>query len=132
VGFGGSVSDMTRERAMKALGEFLRPEFMNRVDEVICFNQLTEEDFRAIARIMLGEVRDVLQERSIAFRWDESVADMLVHEAYSVTYGARELRRVIQKKIEDPLAEEMVRARDTVIQEIFVSAAEDGLKIDLA
>ena len=132
MGFGGSVSDMTRERAMKALGEFLRPEFMNRVDEVICFNQLTEEDFRAIARIMLGEVRDVLQERSIAFRWDESVVDMLVHEAYSVTYGARELRRVIQKKIEDPLAEEMVRARDAAIREILVTAEEGRLKIDLA
>jgi ATP-dependent Clp protease ATP-binding subunit ClpA len=132
VGFGGSVSDMTRERAMKALSEFLRPEFMNRVDEVICFNQLTEEDFRAIAAIMLGEVRGVLQERSIAFRWNDSVVDMLVREAYSVTYGARELRRVIQKKIEDPLAEEMVRARDTAIRDIFVTAEGDHLKIDLA
>ncbi len=131
VGFGGSVSDMTRERAMKALGEFLRPEFMNRVDEVICFNQLTEEDFRRIAAIMLGEVRDLLQERSIFFRWDESVVDMLVREAYSVTYGARELRRAIQKRIEDPLAEEMIRARDTAIRSIFVTAEEDGLKIDL-
>ena len=131
VGFGGSVSDMSRERAMKALGEFLRPEFLNRVDEVICFNQLTEENFRGIAAIMLGEVRDVLQERSIDLSWDESVIDMLVHEAYSITYGARELRRVIQKKIEDPLAEKMVQARDSAIRCVRITADGEGLKIGL-
>ena len=131
VGFGGSVSDMSRERAMKALGEFLRPEFLNRVDEVICFNQLTEENFRGIAAIMLGEVRDVLQERSIDLSWDESVIDMLVHEAYSITYGARELRRVIQKKIEDPLAEKMVQARDSAIRCVRLTTDGEGLKISL-
>ena len=71
------------------------------------------------------------EEAPIFFRWDESVVDMLVREAYSVTYGARELRRAIQKRIEDPLAEEMIRARDTAIRSIFVTAEEDGLKIDL-
>ena len=132
VGFGGSVSDMSRERAMKALGEFLRPEFLNRVDEVICFNQLSEEDFRGIAEIMLGEVGAVLSERNISFSWDDSLVDFLVKEAYSVTYGARELRRIIQKKIEDPLAEEMVKPREDSIRSIAVSASEDGpvIRID--
>ena len=129
VGFGGTVSDMGRERAMKALAEFLRPEFLNRVDEVICFNQLSEDDFRGIARIMLGEVGAVLSERGISFSWDDSLVEMLVKEAYSITYGARELRRIIQKKIEDPLAEEMVKPRESSIRTITISAPGDELTI---
>ena len=104
VGFGGSLSDMSKERAMKALNEFLRPEFINRVDEVVCFNQLTEENFRAIAALMLGELRDVMREKGVELSWDESLIDYLVKEAYSVTYGARNLRRTIQKKVEDEIA----------------------------
>ena len=75
VGFGGSLSDMSKERAMKALNEFLRPEFINRVDEVVCFNQLTEENFRAIAALMLGELRDVMREKGVELSWDESLID---------------------------------------------------------
>lgn len=131
VGFGGSVSDMGRDRAMKALGEFLRPEFLNRVDEIICFNQLSEDDFRGIARIMLNEVGMVLAERNISFTWDESLVEMLVKEAYSITYGARELRRIIQKKIEDPLAEEMVKPRDGSIRSIKVSAVNGELSVKI-
>ena len=131
VGFGGTVSDMGRERAMKALGEFLRPEFLNRVDEVICFNQLSEENFRGIAKIMLGEVGAVLAERNISFSWDESVVDMLVKEAYSITYGARELRRIIQKKIEDPLAEEMVKPREGGVGTIAVSVTDGELSVSI-
>ena len=131
VGFGGSVSDMGREKAMKALGEFLRPEFLNRVDEIICFNQLSEDDFRGIAKIMLGEVGAVLSERNIAFSWDDSLVDMLVKEAYSITYGARELRRIIQKKIEDPLAEEMVKPREGGIRSIEISVVNGELVIKI-
>ena len=78
VGFGGTVSDMSRERALKALGEFLRPEFLNRVDEVICFNSLTEENFADIAVLMLNEVRDVMKTRDLVLSWDESVPAWLV------------------------------------------------------
>ena len=131
VGFGGSVSDMGRDRAMKALGEFLRPEFLNRVDEIICFNQLSEDDFRGIAKIMLGEVGAVLSERNIAFSWDDSLVDMLIKEAYSITYGARELRRIIQKKIEDPLAEEMVKPREGGIRSIEISVVNGELVIKI-
>ena len=77
VGFGGSLSDMTRERTMKALNEFLRPEFINRVDEVVCFNQLSEANFRDIAALMLTELRDVMTEKNIALTWDGSVVDHL-------------------------------------------------------
>ena len=93
VGFGKSLSEQTQEKAVKALSEFLRPEFINRVDEVISFNKLTEENFRAIAGIMLTDLRQALSERGIDFTWDESVIDALVKKSYSVTYGARNLRR---------------------------------------
>ena len=131
VGFGGSLSDMTRERAMKALGEFLRPEFINRVDEVVCFNQLSEENFRAIAELMLGEVREVLAQRGVALSWDDSLLDYLVKEAYSVTYGARNLRRLIQKKIEDVLAQRMIERRGEGTREIALSAPEGRIAIDM-
>ena len=131
VGFGGSLSDMTRERAMKALGEFLRPEFINRVDEVVCFNQLSEESFRAIAELMLGEVREVLAQRGVALSWDDSLLDYLVKEAYSVTYGARNLRRLIQKQIEDVLAQRMIERRGEGTREIALSAPEGRIAIDM-
>ncbi len=122
VGFGGSLSDMSKERAMKALNEFLRPEFLNRVDEVVCFNQLTEQNFRDIAALMLGELRDVMAEKGVALSWDESLIDYLVKEAYSVTYGARNLRRTIQKKVEDEIARFIVENRGREIRNIRLSA----------
>ena len=130
VGFGGSLSDMSRERAMKALNEFLRPEFINRVDEVVCFNQLSEENFRAIAGLMLSELRDVMAEKNIALRWDESLIDHLVKEGYSVTYGARNLRRLIQKQIEDAIAEKLIAGRNTQVSAILLSAADGKVEIE--
>ena len=130
VGFGGTISDMSRERAMKALGEFLRPEFLNRVDEVVCFNQLTEENFRGIALLMLGEVRDVLREKNLTLCWDESLTDYLVSKGYSVTYGARNLRRLIQKEIEDEIASSLIEKRGDGVQTVALSA-HDG-KVEVA
>ena len=131
VGFGGSLGDMSRERTMKALNEFLRPEFINRVDEVICFNQLTEENFRAIAAIMLGEVRDAMAERNITVAWDGSVIDHLVKEAYSVTYGARNLRRTIQKQIEDEIASQIIDRHGENISYVNLSAADGKIKVEI-
>ena len=130
VGFGGSLSDMSRERAMKALNEFLRPEFINRVDEVVCFNQLSEENFRAIAALMLSELRDVMAERNITLTWDDSLIDHLVKEGYSVTYGARNLRRLIQKQIEDAIAEKLIAGRNAQVSAICLSAAEGKVEIE--
>ena len=130
VGFGGSLSDMSRERAMKALNEFLRPEFINRVDEIVCFNQLTEQDFRGIAALMLGELRDVMAEKGVTLSWDDSLIDYLVKEAYSVTYGARNLRRTIQKKVEDEIARFIIDHRGRVTRNIHLSAdTEQRLQI---
>ena len=130
VGFGGSLSDMSRERTMKALNEFLRPEFINRVDEVICFNQLTEENFRSIAALMLSELKDVMAEKNVTLSWDDSLIDHLVKEGYSVTYGARNLRRLIQKQIEDGIAEEIISNRNTKVSSIRLSAPEGKVEIE--
>ena len=131
VGFGGSLSDMSKERAMKALNEFLRPEFINRVDEVVCFNQLTEENFRGIAALMLDELRDVMREKGVELSWDESLIDYLVKEAYSVTYGARNLRRTIQKKVEDEIARYIIANRGREVHRIHLSADEGREKVIL-
>ncbi len=130
VGFGGSLSDMSRERTMKALNEFLRPEFINRVDEVICFNQLTEDNFRSIAALMLSELKHVMAEKNITLSWDDSLIDHLVKEGYSVTYGARNLRRLIQKQIEDGIAEEIISNRNTKVKSIMLSAPEGKVEIE--
>ena len=126
VGFGKSLSEQTQEKAIKALSEFLRPEFINRVDEVISFNKLTEENFRAIAGIMLGELKTALFERGIDFTWDESVIDALVKKSYSVTYGARNLRRTIQKELEDPIAQKIIESFVNPIRTLRAAADESG------
>lgn len=89
---------------MKALESFLRPEFINRVDEIVYFNKLTEDNFKAIAAIMLRELQDALKEKGITFTWDDALLDYLVKKSYSMTYGARNLRRQIQKDLEDDIA----------------------------
>ena len=129
VGFGKSLSEQTKEKALKALGEFLRPEFINRVDEVVCFNKLTEENFRAIAGIMLRELRESLESRGIDFDWDESLVDHLVKKSFSVQYGARNLRRTIQKELEDPIAERIIQSYMEPLHAIHASAAEDEIKL---
>ncbi len=131
VGFGRNLSEMSKERSMKALNDFLRPEFLNRVDEVICFNQLSEENFRAIAALMLGEERDILSDRGVELCWDESIIDHLVKEAYSVTYGARNLRRTIQKQIEDVLAEKLIDRRGEKLERIRLSAEAGAVKVEM-
>ena len=125
VGFGRTLSEQSREKAMKALGEFLRPEFLNRVDDVICFNKLTEENFRGIAAIMLRELQDSLAERGTTFRWEPSLVDALVQKSYSVTYGARNLRRTIQRELEDPIAEKIIDSFEHPISSL-TAFAEDG------
>ena len=125
VGFGRTLSEQSREKAMKALGEFLRPEFLNRVDDVICFNKLTEENFRGIAAIMLRELQDSLAERGTTFRWEPSLVDALVQKSYSVTYGARNLRRTIQHELEDPIAEKIIDSFEHPISSL-TAFAEDG------
>ena len=131
VGFGGTVGDMGRERALKALNDFLRPEFLNRVDEIVCFNSLTEENFSAIADLMLCEVRDVLSNSNIAMSWEESVLQYLVKKGYSTLYGARNLRRLIQKEVEDVIAARMVEARGEKISTIRLTSEGETILCDI-
>ena len=130
LGFVGSATDKDRDRAMKALGEFLRPEFINRVDEIICFNKLTEENFKSIAELMLGEVRDLMHEKGMDFTWDESVLSYLVEKSYSLTYGARNLRRTIQKDIEDAVAAVIVDQRRGSLKGIRLTAADGKINVE--
>ena len=131
VGFGGSLGDMSRERSMKALNEFLRPEFINRVDEVICFNQLSEESFRGIAGLMLTELKEVLAQRGKTLSWDDSLVEHLVKEGYSVTYGARNLRRLIQKQIEDVVAQKVIEMRGENTELIRLSASGGKVQVEV-
>ena len=128
VGFGSSLTEMSRERSLKALGEFLRPEFINRVDEVVCFNSLSEENFRSIAELMLNEVKDCLNERNIALSWDDMALDYLVKKGYSVNYGARNLRRLIQKEVEDKVAQKIIESHG-LLDSVSLSSEADVLII---
>ena len=126
VGFGRTANEQGRERTMKALESFLRPEFINRVDEIVYFNKLSEDNFKAIAAIMLGELRDTLKEKGITFTWDDALLDHLVRKSYSQTYGARNLRRQIQKDLEDDIATKLI---DSYLHPISaIHATSDGEK----
>ena len=129
VGFGRSVSEQNRERTMKALGEFLRPEFINRVDEIICFNRLDEKNFVTIARIMLDELAASLKEKGFTFTYDDAVAAYLANKSYSLTYGARNLRRTIQKELEDVIATRIIDSYDHPVTQLR-AGMKDGA-IDL-
>ena len=129
VGFGGSADQQGKERAMKALQDFLRPEFLNRVDEIICFNHLTKENFTGIARIMLEELRTSLGDKGYTFRYDDALVDYLVEKSYSMTYGARNLRRQIQKELEDPMAARIIDSFENPITQISATAVDGAVQL---
>ena len=130
MGFGRTSGDMVKERTMKALQGFLRPEFINRVDEIITFNHLTEENFLGIADIMLSELADSLRERGLTLKWDESLREYLVKKAYSMVYGARNLRRTIQRDLEDPIAEKIIDSFEHPISEIHIAVQQDMITLE--
>ena len=127
VGFNRTADEQGKERAMKALQEFLRPEFLNRVDEVVYFHQLTEENFRAIAALMLGELRDSLAEKGLTLSWEDSLLDYLVKKSYSAVYGARNLRRLVQKELEDAIAARIIDSWEHPVTQLHASANGEEL-----
>ena len=129
VGFDRSVSQQDHERAMKALQQFLRPEFINRVDAVITFNRLSEENFQGIARIMLDELVASLKEKGITFTYDDALVAWLTHKSYSLTYGARNLRRTIQKEVEDPLATRIIESYETPFTQVRATVEEEKVRL---
>ena len=130
LGFGRTQGDQVKEKTMKALRGFLRPEFINRVDEIITFNHLSEENFLGIADIMLEELRRSLHSRGLTFTWDASVREHLVKKAYSVIYGARNLRRTIQRELEDPISERIIDSFEAPISSIHATITGDTVTVE--
>ncbi len=129
LGFGMSMNEMNKERAMKALNEFLRPEFINRVDEIVCFNRLDEANFTDIARIMLGELQKSLEDKGLHFTFDDAVVEYLVKKSFSETYGARNLRRTIQKELEDVMASRIIDSYEHPVTQLRAVMEGDRLAL---
>jgi len=129
VGFDRSMNQQDSDRAMKALQQFLRPEFINRVDAVITFNRLTEEHFQGIARIMLGELTASLKDKGITFVYDDALVEHLTHKSFSRTYGARNLRRTIQRDVEDPVATKIIDSYEHPVSHVKATVEDGEIKL---
>ena len=129
VGFDRTSNQQDADRAMKALQQFLRPEFINRVDAVITFNRLTEENFQRIARIMLEELVASLRDKAIYFTYDDALLEFLTRKSYSRTYGARNLRRTIQKELEDPMATKIIDSYEHPISQVKATVENDAIQL---
>ena len=130
MGFGRTQQDQVKEKTMKALSEFLRPEFINRVDEIITFNHLTEENFLGIADIMLSELKQSLDSRGLSLAWDDELRHYLVKKAFSTVYGARNLRRTIQRELEDPISERIIDSFEEPISAICIKVEADQIVLE--
>ena len=131
MGFDRSEKDRTKEKTMGALREFLRPEFLNRVDEIITFNPLTKENFLGIGDIMLSELKQSLASRGLELTWTEEVRQHLTDQAFSTTYGARNLRRTIQRELEDPISEAIIDSFEKPISAIHAYVEQGGIRLDI-
>ena len=129
VGFNRTINEQGKEKALKALNDFLRPEFINRVDEIIYFNHLSEEDFKQIARLMLEELREAMADKKLELQYDDSLIDYLTKKSFSYTYGARNLRRLIQREIEDRIASEIIANYARPAKQIGVTAVSGEIEI---
>ena len=132
VGFSETAATQNRERVMKALSDFLRPEFINRIDEIVAFNALSKENFKAIAKIMLSDLTASLSEKGMTLSFDESLTDYLAEKSFSEKYGARNLRRLIQKELEDAIANLIIENYEKKIEIIKVSVNDGALSIGIA
>ena len=130
LGFGRSGQEQVKDKTMGALREFLRPEFLNRVDEIITFNHLSRENFLGIADIMLRELKESLESRGLSFGWDDALREHLAEKAYSTLYGARNLRRTIQRELEDPISEVIIDSFEKPISTIFVKIVDGAVKLE--
>ncbi len=130
LGFGRTDAQKVADKTLSALREFLRPEFLNRVDEIVTFGHLTREHFLGIADIMLSELRESLWSRGLAFTWSDEVRDKLVDEAFSTVYGARNLRRTIQRQLEDPISEAIIDSFEMPIALIHAKLDGEAIKLE--
>ena len=129
VGFDKSDEDFSKEKSMRALRDFLRPEFIARVDEVVFFHSLTEEHFGAITEMQLKELADGMKNRGLTLSWSPEAVRQIAHEAFAGGYGARDIRRTIRREVEDPITRLLVEHTDAHIEKIQLSAEGDLLTV---
>ncbi len=131
LGFGGSRQTQNEEKTMAALSDFLRPEFLNRVDEIITFRSLDENDFAEIAKIMLEELKSALSEKGYRVAYDDAALKTVAKNSFSEKFGARNMRRYIQAQIEDKIAEQII-ASESGVELISISGDSDEIKVTTA
>ena len=130
VGFNKTDSDIAKDKAMKALRDFLRPEFLGRIDEIVVFNPLTEENYAGIAGLMLDEMKSPLEEKHISLRYTNEALKTIAHKAYSQKLGARDIRRVIRNEVEDKIAELLIDKGEGAVSAVAISADNGEIKVD--
>lgn len=130
VGFNKTDSDIAKDKAMKALREFLRPEFLGRIDEIVVFNPLTEENFAGIAGLMLNEMKSPLGEKHISLRYTDEALKTIAHKAFGKKLGARDIRRVIRNEVEDKIAELLIDKGEGAVSAVAISADNGEIKVD--
>ena len=129
-GFSTDRKTQTEDRVEKALAKFLRPEFINRIDEIITFRHLNKDDFAKIADIMLGQLRDHLIEKGIKLTYNDDALRLIAEESYSEKYGARNMRRYIERNVEDNIANLIIDSMPNKIYAIAITVSDGALKID--
>lgn len=130
VGFNKTDSDIAKDKAMKALRDFLRPEFLGRIDEIVVFNPLTEENFAGIAGLMLDEMKSPLEEKHISLRYTDEALKAIAHKAYGQKLGARDIRRVIRNEVEDKIAELLIDKGEGAVSAVAISADNGEIRVD--
>ena len=130
VGFNKTDSDIAKDKAMKALRDFLRPEFLGRIDEIVVFNPLTEENFAGIAGLMLDEMKSPLEEKHISLRYTDEALKTIARKAYGQKLGARDIRRVIRNEVEDKIAELLIDKGEGAVSAVAISADNGEIKVD--
>lgn len=130
VGFNKTDSDIAKDKAMKALRDFLRPEFLGRIDEIVVFNPLTEENYAGIAGLMLDEMKSPLEEKHISLRYTDEALKTIAHKAYGQKLGARDIRRVIRNEVEDKIAELLIDKGEGAVSAVAISADNGEIRVD--
>ncbi len=129
VGFNRTVDEISKDKAMKGLREFLRPEFISRIDEIVVFRQLTKENFADIAALMLNEMKEPLAEKGIALKYDDKALKLIAHKSFNQRLGARDIRRVIRGEVEDKIAEILINSGEGSVTALGVTANGDELEV---
>ena len=131
LGFNRTEEVVSKDRVMKGLTEFFRPEFLSRIDEVIVFNPLSKESYVKIAELMMVEMKESLAEKAIELSWDDRALEVIMDKSYNKKSGGRDIRRVLEDYVEDRIAGEIINHPDEKIEKLFVSADEEGKEIEI-